>query len=64
MASNFDFLKEIDSELFEIIEDAQKLFLSEYFNQSVVQVRIYAEKMAKKIIGSTNQEQTLSLIHI
>lgn len=58
MASNFDFLKEIDSELFEIIEDAQKLFLSEYFNQSVVQVRIYAEKMAKKIIGSTNQEQT------
>ena len=62
MASNFDFLKEIDKELFEIIEDAQKLFRSEYFNQTVIQVRIYAEKMAKKILNSNDSTQTFDNI--
>ena len=50
MASNFDFLKDINSNLFSIIEDAQKLFRDGYFNQCVVQVRIFAEKMARDIL--------------
>lgn len=58
MASNFDFLKNIDEELYGIIEDAQKLFRDEYFNQCVVQLRIFAEKMAKKILGSQSKELT------
>lgn len=50
MKSNFSFLEKIDKELFEIIEDAQKLFRDEYFSQCVIQTRIFAEKMARKII--------------
>lgn len=52
MANNFDFLKTTDKDLFEDIQDAQKLFRDEYFNQAMVQLRVYAEKMAKKILNS------------
>ncbi len=62
MASNFDFLKKVDKELFSIVEDGEKLFRDEYFNQSVVQFRIYAEKMAKNILNSTNPELTFDTI--
>lgn len=50
MESNFSFLKNVDKELYEIIEDAQKLFRDEYFSQCVIQTRIFAEKMARKIV--------------
>lgn len=50
MESNFSFLKNVDNELYEIIEDAQKLFCDEYFSQCVIQTRIFAEKMARKIV--------------
>ena len=50
MASNFDFLKKIDNELYEIILDSEKLFRDEYFNQCVIQLRIFCEKMAKKFL--------------
>ena len=59
MASNFDFLKKIDNELYEIILDSEKLFRDEYFNQCVIQLRIFCEKMAKKILNSPNQNLTL-----
>ena len=52
MASNFDFLEKIDKELYSDIEEAQKLFRDEYFNQAMVQIRIFAEKMSKKILNS------------
>ncbi len=55
---NFDFLKETDKELFSIIEDSQKLFRDGYFNQSSVQARIFAEKLAKKIYGTQSKEMT------
>lgn len=58
MASNFDFLKKVDKELFGLIEDAQKLFRDEYFNQSCVQIRIFAEKTAKKTLGGVSSEMT------
>ncbi len=62
MASNFDFLKKIDKELFSIVEDGEKLFRDEYFNQSVVQFRIYAEKMAKNILKPISSEYTFDTI--
>ena len=52
MERNFDCLKNIDKELYSNIEEAQKLFRDEYFNQSMVQIRIFAEKMSKKILNS------------
>ena len=58
MADNFDFLKKIDEEHFELIQDAQKLFRDEYFNQCVVQLRIFAEKMSKKILDSNDSNMT------
>ena len=58
MADNFDFLKNTNKELFNSIEDAQKLFRDEYFNQCSVQLRIFAEKMVKKILGSKEENQT------
>ena len=58
MKDNFDFLKNIDNELFGAIEDAQKLFRDEYFNQCAVSVRIFAEKMAKKVLGAQSEGLT------
>lgn len=58
MASNFDFLKTIDKELYEIILDSEKLFRDEYFNQTCVQLRIFAEKMAKKILNHNDPNLT------
>lgn len=61
MASNFDFLQKIDSELFEIIQDGEKLFRDGYFNQSIVQLRIFAEKMAKKTAKEKLKDKSLNL---
>ena len=58
MADNFDFLKSVDSELYNAIEDAQKLFRDEYLNQSAVQLRIFAEKMAKRVLGTQSENLT------
>jgi len=59
LASNFDFLKNTDKELFSLIQDAEKLFRDGYFNQCAVQLRIYAEKTAKKVLGEVSPNQTL-----
>ena len=58
MANNFEFLESVDKELFCAIEDAQKLFRDEYFNQCAVQLRIFAEKMAKKVLGEQSSNLT------
>ena len=58
MADNFEFLEEIDKELYNAIKDAQKLFQDEYFNQCAVQLRIFAEKMAKRVLGSQAENLT------
>ncbi len=58
MKTNFDFLKDVNKELFNTIVDAQKLFCDEYFTQSTIQVRIFAEKMAKQILGAQSEGLT------
>lgn len=58
MANNFEFLESVDKDLFCAIEDAQKLFRDEYFNQCAVQLRIFAEKMSKKVLGEQSANLT------
>ncbi len=61
VASNFDFLKEIDKNLFDIIEDSQKLFRDGYFNQSIINTRIFAETLAKKMYGKKSLQNGIQM---
>lgn len=58
MKTNYDFLKNIDKGLFDSIVDAQKLYCDEYFTQAAIQARIFAEKMAKQILGAQSEGLT------
>ena len=49
--SNFDFLKPIDEDLYRIIADAEKLYADEYFEQSIVQTRRFAENVCRSLLG-------------
>lgn len=49
--SNFKFLKDIDNDLFKIISDAEKLYRDEYFEQSIIQTRRFAENVCKNLLG-------------
>lgn len=49
--SNFDFIEKIDSDLFRIISDAEKLYRDEYFEQSIVQTRRFAENVCRNLLG-------------
>lgn len=48
--SNFLFLKKNNEDLFSIISEAENLFRDEYFEQSVVQIRRFAENLCKDIL--------------
>lgn len=49
--SNFVFLKKVDKDLFDIINDAEKLYRDEYFEQSILQTRRFAESVCKHVLG-------------
>lgn len=49
--SNFDFLENVDSDLYKIIKDAEKLYRDEYFEQTIVQTRRYAENICRVLLG-------------
>lgn len=51
MAANFDFLKKVDKDLFEIIDEAEKLYRDEYFEQCMTQTRRFGENVCKKVLG-------------
>ena len=51
MPTNFDFLKKVDKNLFEIVAEAEKLYGDEYFEQSMVQTRRFGEHVCKKVLG-------------
>ncbi len=51
MSTNFDFLKKIDKNLFEIISEAEKLYRDEYFEQCMTQTRKFGENVCKKVLG-------------
>jgi hypothetical protein len=50
--TNFDFLKQVDSRLFEIITEAEKLYRDEYFEQCMVQTRKFGENICKNVMGT------------
>lgn len=50
--TNFDFLKDIDPDLFTIAGIAEKLYRDEYFEQCMGQTRRFAENAVKKVLGS------------
>ena len=52
MVTNFDFLKRNDKNLFEIINDAEKLYRDEYFEQCMTQTRRFGEIVCKNVLGS------------
>lgn len=48
--SNFLFLKKNNADLFKIVSEAENLFRDEYFEQSVVQIRRFAENLCKDLL--------------
>jgi len=52
MVTNFDFLKRNDKNLFEIINDAERLYRDEYFEQCMTQTRRFGEIVCKNVLGS------------
>jgi len=51
MATNFDFLRATDVNLYDIISDAEKLYRDEYFEQCITQTRRFAENVCKNVLG-------------
>lgn len=51
MVTNFDFLKQIDKNLYEIISDAEMLYRDEYYDQCIMQSRKFAENVCKLVLG-------------
>lgn len=52
MATNFDFLKSTDKNLFDIITEAEKLYRDEYFEQCMGQTRRFGEHICKDVLGN------------
>jgi len=52
MTTNFDFLKRSDKELFKIINDAEELYRSKFFEQCMTQTRRFGEVVCKNVLGS------------
>ena len=50
--SNFNFLKSIDKNLYEIIVEAERLYCDEYFEQCISQTRRFGENVCKNTLGS------------
>ena len=58
MTTNFDFLKKVDKNLFEIISDAERLYRDEYFEQCMTQTRRFGEHLCKKVLGKNRTPET------
>ena len=48
---NFSFLKEIDKDLYELINEAQKLFCDGYFEQCMAQTRRFGENLCRRVMA-------------
>ena len=53
--NNFDFLKKIDNNLYDIITEAEKLYTAEFFEQCMGQTRRFGEQMCKNILAQKRQ---------
>ena len=52
MAANFDFLKKVDNDLYDIIDEAEHLYKDEYFDQCIAQTRKFGENVCRKVLGN------------
>ena len=50
--TNFDYLKETDKDLYEIIIDAEKLYRGEFFEQCMGQTRRFGEHICRNVLGA------------
>ncbi len=55
MSGNFQFLKKINNNLYNIISEAEKLYRDEYFEQCMTQTRRFGEHICKDILKKHNQ---------
>ncbi len=55
--SNFKFLKEINTDLFKIAQEAEKLYRDEYFEQVIVQMRRFGENLCKDLLSKSDVAQ-------
>lgn len=53
--TNFKFLKDIDSNLYDIARDAERLYRDEYFEQCIVQTRKFAENVCKQVLKNNRR---------
>ena len=56
MATNFQFLKKVKSDLFEIISEAERLYRDEYFEQCMAQTRRFGEQICKDMLEQNNKQ--------
>lgn len=56
MATNFQFLKKVNNNLFEIIAEAEKLYRDEYFEQCMAQTRRFGEQICKDMLEENNKQ--------
>ena len=50
--NNFEFLKPVDKNVYDIISDAEKLYRDEYFEQCITQTRKFGENICRNVLGS------------
>lgn len=58
MATNFDFLKSSDKDLYNIITEAEGLYRDEYFEQCIGQTRRFGEQICKQVLGARKTSET------
>lgn len=58
MTTNFDFLRKVDSDLFKIITEAEKLYRDEYFEQCMTQTRRFGENVCKNVLGNARTTES------
>ena len=57
LCTNFDFLKDVDKNLFEIISEAEKLYRDEYFEQCMTQTRRFGEHICRNVLGQSRTNE-------
>lgn len=55
--NNFDFLKTVDKNLYDIISCAEKLYRDEYFEQCIGQTRRFGENVCKNVLGNARTNE-------
>lgn len=55
--TNFDYLKDVDKNLYEIVIDAERLFRGEFFEQCMGQTRRFGEHLCRNVLGASRTSE-------